>query len=282
MKKNIYLSSGEFAELCGTTKETLRHYHNKGLLIPSKQESNGYFYYTINQTLVFELIQLLAHTGNSLQQIKDYLDSYSVENFSKLIKTAYKNLEIKKKEIEHMMRVIDNSVNFIQESKNSKIGEVFIENSPTEYFWTFDIEPVLFEELDILYRPIYNFRKYNKEKNFITEYFYSYFISDKDFLKNNYLIRTIAVKTDFPENSTHTKPEGYYAVIYHKGEPCFIKNSLNKLNKFLSDNNLKICSLIYKNEIINNQITKDEDDYVTKISVQLKEDKNFKQIFENK
>ena len=33
--KITYFSSGEFARLCGTTKETLRHYHNIGLLVPA-------------------------------------------------------------------------------------------------------------------------------------------------------------------------------------------------------------------------------------------------------
>ena len=34
--KITYFSSGEFARLCGTTKETLRHYHNIGLLVPAR------------------------------------------------------------------------------------------------------------------------------------------------------------------------------------------------------------------------------------------------------
>lgn len=268
MKKSVYLSSGEFAKLCGTTKETLRHYHNKELLIPSKQESNGYFYYTIDQCLTFELIQLLSHTGNSLQEIKNYLNSYGSENFLKLMKKAYKNLEQKKNEIEYMMRVINNSTNAIKESIVNKFGEIFITKCSTEYFWTLEIEPVFYEELDIFY-SIYNFIKYNKENNFSTEYFYSYFISDTYFLKKDYFIKTIAVKTDFLETATYIKPEGEYAVLYHKGNPYLIKESLNKLNNFLIQHNLKISGPVYINELINNQITQNEDDYVTKISVQI-------------
>ena len=43
--KVTYFSSGEFARLCGTTKETLRHYHNIGLLVPARTTENGYHYY---------------------------------------------------------------------------------------------------------------------------------------------------------------------------------------------------------------------------------------------
>ena len=40
---------GAFAALCGTTKETLRHYKDVGLLLPAHQGDNGYFYYDVEQ-----------------------------------------------------------------------------------------------------------------------------------------------------------------------------------------------------------------------------------------
>ena len=33
----MYFTSGEFAKLCGTTKETLRHYDSLGLLCPERR-----------------------------------------------------------------------------------------------------------------------------------------------------------------------------------------------------------------------------------------------------
>lgn len=36
------LKAGEFAHLCGTTKETLRHYKDIGLLMPVAKAENGY------------------------------------------------------------------------------------------------------------------------------------------------------------------------------------------------------------------------------------------------
>ena len=41
--KNGWLTSGAFAALCGTTKETLRHYRDLALLSPAHQGNNGYF-----------------------------------------------------------------------------------------------------------------------------------------------------------------------------------------------------------------------------------------------
>ncbi len=282
MDKNIYLSSGKFAEFCGTTKETLRHYHNKKILVPAKQEENGYFYYTINQYLIFELIQLLSNTGISLQQIKEYLNDYSIDNFMQLIQTSYENLVRRKDEIECMMRMINNSVNSIQEVKSKKLNTVFIEKNDCEYFWTFDTEPIFYENLKEFSEAVYKFRRHNQENDFSGEYFYTCFISDSDFYNKNYCVKTIAIKTDLIEKCTHLKAEGYYAVIYHKGNPKTVVNSLNKMKNFLEENNLEIFDKIYQTELVNNQITQNEEDYVTKISVPIKDNKNFRMYLNKK
>lgn len=273
MNKNIYLSSGKFAELCGTTKETLRHYHNKGILIPVKQEENGYFYYSVNQCLTFELIQLFTQTGSSLEEVKKYLDNYSIENFSVLMEKSYQNLLIKKNEIEKMIRIVKNSIEYVQDFKTQTIEnrfeKIFIEKCECENFWTLQTAPTFYEDINNISQAFYQFRRFNKEHDFITEYFYTYMISQTDFLKKDYLISTLAVKTDISQKYNHIKAKGKYACIFHKGKPETIKNSLNKLNDFLKNNNLKICSPIYISDIINNQITQNEDDYVIKIFVQI-------------
>ncbi len=40
-RKKGWLTSGAFAALCGTTKETLRHYKDIGLLSPAHQGNSG-------------------------------------------------------------------------------------------------------------------------------------------------------------------------------------------------------------------------------------------------
>lgn len=285
MNKTIYLSSGKFADLCGTTKETLRHYHNKGLLNPVKQEENGYFYYSVNQCLTFELIQLLTQTGNSLEEVKKYIDNCSVDNFLILMEKSYNNLVERKNEIEKMMRMIKNSTNSILENKNSS-KEISIKKYEEEHYWFFDIEPILYEDFNSFLPAVYNFKKFNKENNFSPEHFCTYFISAPNFLTKNYLINAMAIKTLLLKNIKnlekyiHTKSKGYYVDVFHKGKPETIKNSLDKLNDFLALHNLKIYSRIYLTEVIYNQVTQNEDDYVMKISVQIEEDENLK-IFLN-
>ena len=59
-----WLTSGAFAALCGTTKETLRHYKDIGLLSPAHQGDNGYFYYDVEQFYDFMLSPSFARRGH--------------------------------------------------------------------------------------------------------------------------------------------------------------------------------------------------------------------------
>ena len=65
MKKSLF-TTGKFAELCETTKETLRHYKNIGLLKPEVKEQNGYQYYSQSQLYDYYLI-----TTSELNQKND-------------------------------------------------------------------------------------------------------------------------------------------------------------------------------------------------------------------
>lgn len=77
------LKAGEFARLCGTTKETLRHYRDIGLLVPVAKAKNGYQLYSPLQLSDYLLISSLQQAGCSLQEIKGYLsepDSEALES----------------------------------------------------------------------------------------------------------------------------------------------------------------------------------------------------------
>ena len=84
MKK--FLKVGEFARICGTTKETLLHYDRKGLLKPKYIAGNGYRGYGIEQYFDFDLISLLKEGGASLDEIKKYRNNETNSGYLNLLK----------------------------------------------------------------------------------------------------------------------------------------------------------------------------------------------------
>ncbi|MCR4870238.1 MAG: MerR family transcriptional regulator [Atopobiaceae bacterium] len=67
------LTTGEFARMCDTTKETLYYYAERGIFSPCHIGENGYAYYSPRQIYLFNTISELRYLGASVDQIAAYL-----------------------------------------------------------------------------------------------------------------------------------------------------------------------------------------------------------------
>ena len=63
----------QIAKIAGTTSRTLRHYHNLGLLPPTRIGQNGYRYYGESALVRLQRILLLRELGLGLEQIAEVL-----------------------------------------------------------------------------------------------------------------------------------------------------------------------------------------------------------------
>lgn len=86
-----YLTAGEFAKLAGTTKRTVQFYDQKGVLRPTKTNSNGYRFYEESQILDYQMILLLTNFGLTLTEIKSFLQGRG--NLSKLFENKKGKIE---------------------------------------------------------------------------------------------------------------------------------------------------------------------------------------------
>ena len=72
MSKKTKLKIGEFSRLMQVTVKTLRHYEQKGLLLPDEvDEWTGYRYYSIDQMQKLQAIRDLQRLGFTLDEIKE-------------------------------------------------------------------------------------------------------------------------------------------------------------------------------------------------------------------
>ena len=78
MRLKTRLKIGEFSHLMQVTVKTLRHYEQKGLLIPEEVDPwTGYRFYSIGQMLRLNSIRQLQRLGFSLEEIKDLFEGES-------------------------------------------------------------------------------------------------------------------------------------------------------------------------------------------------------------
>ncbi len=109
-RKKSWLTSGAFAALCGTTKETLRHYKAIGLLSPACQGDNGYFYYDVEQFYDFYAISIFRQTGTPLEEIRRCLRGQDTVQTLKLLREQRERLEVERRKLEHMDFVLSSAL----------------------------------------------------------------------------------------------------------------------------------------------------------------------------
>lgn len=115
MSGYIY-STGEFAKLCGTTKDTLFHYDHLGVLKPAITKDNGYRYYHATQLYLFNLITDLNESGVSLAEIKNCFDYREVPEYTTVLQQALDHLLRKRQHLESSIRYLDDTLRGLGEN----------------------------------------------------------------------------------------------------------------------------------------------------------------------
>ena len=108
--KNGWLTSGAFAALCGTTKETLRHYRDLALLSPAHQGNNGYFYYDVEQFYDFYAISIFRQTGTPLEEIRLCLRKQDPAQALTLLQEQQRRLEAARQKLTQMDFVLSSNL----------------------------------------------------------------------------------------------------------------------------------------------------------------------------
>ena len=142
-----WLTSGAFAALCGTTKETLRHYKDVGLLSPAHRGNNGYFYYDVEQFYDFYAISIFRQTGTPLEQVRRCLQGQDAAQTLALLREQRGRLEAERQKLEHMDFVLSSAL------RNWEFGPVPDMVPQTAWFEEEHLLALPVEELEGLTAP---------------------------------------------------------------------------------------------------------------------------------
>ena len=142
-----WLTSGAFAALCGTTKETLRHYKDIGLLSPAHQGDNGYFYYDVEQFYDFYAISIFRQTGTALEEVHRCLQGQDAAQTLELLREQRDRLEAERQKLEHMDFVLSSAL------RNLEFGPVPDMVPQTAWFEEEHLLALPAEELEGLMTP---------------------------------------------------------------------------------------------------------------------------------
>ncbi|MGE6261078.1 MerR family transcriptional regulator [Heyndrickxia sporothermodurans] len=103
---NDQMTIQAFSERTGISKSALRYYESKKLLLPNRNENNGYRYYTKDQIDLVKFIYSLRIAGIPIKEIQTYL-SENEENQQNMLKNWSKLLTEKKHHLVMSLRYIE-------------------------------------------------------------------------------------------------------------------------------------------------------------------------------
>lgn len=85
---NVRFTVGEFAKLCGISKQTLIFYDRENILRPKyRDETNGYRYYTADQLEQMDSILILREMGLSLGEIREHMENRSLASSLQMLES---------------------------------------------------------------------------------------------------------------------------------------------------------------------------------------------------
>ncbi|MEG0277402.1 MAG: MerR family transcriptional regulator [Coprobacillus sp.] len=263
-------TTGQFAKLCHTTKDTLFHYDQLGILKPMIIKDNGYRYYGSFQYYEFDLIKVLQEAQTSLKEIKEFMENRNEEIFISILQSKFLLLEEEKKKIENMQRRITNAIDVTEYGMNIREQDISIQH---------------LEEKHIIASPVYghplnenaimNFMSdhlsYCHQKNLIEDIPLGGIIPYESIVQKNYRESYYFCYLDkkIKDQRYQIKPKGLYAIIYHHGYYDTLNDTFMKLDQYIEKQGYRICGNAYEYEILNYFTRRDIKNYLIEITVQV-------------
>ncbi|MDO4490758.1 MAG: MerR family transcriptional regulator [Lachnospiraceae bacterium] len=270
------IKTGEFARLCNTNKRTLFHYDEIGLFSPAYTDEKGYRYYSESQCDVFFTISCLREIGMPLKEIKKYVDERNPSALKELLEEQYKKVKEEQERLNRIEQVITTKLSLVQLSESPKVSsssqKVLLEESPEEYFI---ISPRLdTDDHDILIHAVCEHIGYCYHNGLNAGHPYGAMVSTSALLEENwdtYAHFCTKILDPTPEHPMHVKPAGLYAVAYLKGNYYKAEEVYRQLLAFIQEHDLEMGEFCYKEAVLDELAVKDEAEYITKISIPVRE-----------
>ena len=273
VKNSIYVTTGEFSKMTGTTKDTLFHYDDIGLFSPEIIGENGYRYYSIYQIETFEVIAMLKELGMSLKDIRCLLDKRSAAMIKDVFAGRICEIDTQIARLKSMKRWINDKIENIEYAQGKDYSAIeIIEHKPRYYIYSDNgiandkeiysrinemTEKLISSSKDIYTGLNYDvafFQDYNRLKNKIY---------------NQYTDIALLLKGRPSKLKYKMLPQGKYLTAYHIGHWDSIGEAYERMFIYKEANGICTDDIYIEYYVVDNLTADDINKYVTEISVRI-------------
>ena len=271
--KNLF-SIGELSKLQNISRQTLIFYDKIGLFCPAYTDpNNGYRYYSAKQIDYLDTICIMKKIGFSLEEIKEYMKSYTLDNSIitlrkqlSVLEQQIEELQMIKSRVEHRCSQLEHAVSIREVS-----DDIMVENVDKQCILVQKVNaPYSLEQVSIATKECF-VRSFKEQ---LPVFFKSGAIvpysriRQQRYTEASFAFLPIDIMSNI--DGTMELPEGQCVCTYHTGDYYSIGCSYERLLAYCSDNKLDIISDSFEFAVNDYLSTKDENEYITKIMFYVK------------
>lgn len=254
-RNNEYsLTVGRFAKLCGTTRDTLRHYYEQGILTPFVDPENGYHYYSTSQISSFYFISTMRQAGCSIKEISGMVHDASRDGLVPVINAKIADLERERRLLDKKISALKLGAWFTENYAHVKPGVPFLSEIPAISVIETPIHKRsgAYHSADIAKEISLHFSKMSAGEEFVT-YPSGATIAYRDFISENYSYNNVITLSLLPPDYTRffPLPSRRAVLCSHDHNATDIDKSYRKIAAYINRNRLKACSDLYSVSLIN-------------------------------
>ena len=279
---NAYLTTKEFADLAGVSKQTLIYYDAENILPPVFRDQNGYRYYDYRQIDLIVTIQALQAIGLSIKEIRTYMEQRNAKMTYKLFHSQVEKLIQKQKDLLHTIQLMTMKCSVIEKAELVTPNMVYVEYHPTTYLIKSKYIP-FDSDTSSQYKILSEHLKYRRDNN----YHYGREIAGIAYWKKtlemqrqttNYSHYYTVIDEKTPpalsaNDSIDIKHAGNYLTIYHKGPYTDTYKSYPLFEEYANIHHLKLYDFSYEESLIDEVTEALPENYITQISIRFEKQK---------
>lgn len=132
MKKD-YFTTGEFASICGVSKQTLFYYDRQGIFCPDRVGENGYRYYSYTQIETFTVISMLRDLGVHIKEIRRHMENRSPQSLISLMESKKAEIDKKIQFLQWSAKYIEKRIQTTREGIAASPGVISVQDFSARY-----------------------------------------------------------------------------------------------------------------------------------------------------
>ncbi len=245
-----YFTIGELADLFAINVQTLRYYDSIGLLVPTRRDQRtGYRLYKFDQVYHVASIRYLRRLGYSLEQIRDHLDSRTLEHTMEQLTAQSVMLRQRWQELIDIDSTIQRKLEFIKDQlPRVTLGHSLVKTFPDRYYIHIGSEETLYGSDVFYFHPTLVFYE-GTTKRF-----------------GAYLFEYVPHETHTPSaEDVSVIPGGSFLCGYHKGSYETIMGSVEKLR--FSGRNRVLADWEVNFNILDQFVERESSRFITEIQI---------------